>query len=108
MNTFAQYQRDKLQEARRLLAARGELNARGEWRRPTRTTADARRRLAKIRAEGTVDRRARLAALVAELGPPPAPPDAVPFAAIVASMHWGGGPLIVRREDPPHRPQRGG
>jgi hypothetical protein len=66
---LAQYQRNKLQEARLLLASRGELDARGQLRRPIRTAADARRRLDEIRAEVNTDRRRRLAALEAEVTP---------------------------------------
>jgi hypothetical protein len=59
---FHAVQVKKLEEARVLLAARGLLNARGELRRPTRSSADARRRLAEIEAELATERLDRQAA----------------------------------------------
>jgi hypothetical protein len=73
MNSVTQYQRDKLLlEARQLLRQRGELTADGFLRRPIRTAADARRRLAEIGTEQSDDRRRRLARLIAEVAPPAA------------------------------------
>ena len=72
------YRAAKLEEGRRLLRERGELTARGNWRRPTRSRADADRRLREIAADGTADRRERLARLIDEVAldtPPTAPPS---------------------------------
>ena len=65
----------KLQEVRVLLRSHGLLDSRGELRRPTRSRADADRRLAELRADATADRRERLARLTAEVAPPIATPS---------------------------------
>jgi hypothetical protein len=66
---------EKLRAARQLLAARGELDAGGRWRRSIRSGAEARQRLAAVEAELAADRRQRLARLTTELAPAPAPPS---------------------------------
>jgi hypothetical protein len=88
---LAQYQRIKLDEALRL-------RARGELRRPIRSRADADKRLAELRAEGTADRYQRLAQLRAEVAPYPSPSVGLrrdPQGRL-RYVDWSVGQVVVR------------
>jgi hypothetical protein len=101
MRVITQAEHDrKLREARALLAAHGMLTASSEVRRPVRTTADARRRLATIAAEQMASRRQRLAAVEAEVRPSSLPTPSVgwrlDFQGRVRPACWATGEVVVR------------